>query len=1418
MTGRGHESNGTATATATVTVNREADTDPTAPTLTSASVGRSGGSTTLRFSEDLDLTVGEALSAAARGAFSRTVNGVAQDIVDIRRDFLTANALVVYHSTIYSGQTVVVSYDKSVAGGAAITDSDGDEVASCTTGQDGVPAVVNESTQEAPVSTDATLSDLVVHDGSANLTLTPLFASGTTTYTAMVANAVAEVTVTPTLNDSGATIEYLDGDDATLTDAGTADGHQVALAVGDNVIKVKVTAEDGNTTETYTVTVTRAAAIPPELEVTLQLSDDLVLESEYPVTVTISATPVAPATADVTVTLTTRRNSAPVADIDLNYYWERGETATRGDDYTPPSGLAVAAQGVLFATVWPSAFSPNAAGTAWVAERAFTIGIIDDQHAEMAETIVFTVESGPNRTSAQTITIRDNDAIGPGRPTGLQAAPTGQTRIQLSWTAPAAVGSFAITGYTIEVSENAGATWNVLTGHTGSARTDYRHAGLSAGERRHYRVSAISAAGTSAPSNVASATTMAAGPAATNPVLPPPQDVNATPILPGEIRLGWWRNPDEPSKDLVDRHQYRYRVRNASTWTVDWTTVNQTALPGTTETRNYNSVLLKGLTARTTYEFQVRSVDKGGRYSEAVSALGTAVGGRTIWIQADTRSVEEGAPLRFTLSRDQRHGRLMVILRISETGDMLPPGGRTPEGYWHEQVHFGDGNETIPLVLETVNDRRGPEPNSVVTVEVLPSTRQPHPDNELLYEVLPDLGSATITVTAAVAPTCTRNPGDLWCGVVTVGRGSDFDGYRTGIGHLSDTMFSVGTNLYTVTRIYVAGQTAVEGTGDLTFSINPRPGTADQIVLAQLTLDVDNDAFNLNNVKEDRPGLYYWSGAGLDWSEEDYVIARLREDMTASAGTEESSSPLMAAFEGLPEAHDGETAFTFCIVFSEAVTVTPEAMRTRVLTVAGGAVTGAARVDGEPGVWGITVTPDTREALSITLAPTVACEADSAVCTADGRALSIGAAHLVSGPGPETPTQEVQTPLTARFEGVPAAHDGEDAFTVTGGRVTGGGRVDDRRDLFEMTVEPDSDGAVTIKLPAGRECATSGAICTKGENRRQLTNGPSATVKGPAARYARLCSALGIGEEMTRTSMVAAFWEDGDVSDDRLAALDSLGNGNGGYDLGDMLAWAARCRGGEASGPAAGSGPPSPPPALPASRPAGGASRRRKGARGPARHRRTVPDPPATGSATRRSGWLRTALLAAVISVWGCGDGIVDPRNDAPRYDGANAAVVDPGPLHVRLTAPAQARDIGAMLVVEGPAIDSLQAPGLEMFETEESSSTRREVIIAGGLPDGPLLQVWVAPPGRRGPVPREAAPGGGRGLRAQGPERVRERDLPLSAGRGARLRGVGPHPLDAARSRSRVTLPATRRPTFDSLESSLRGEIWPCPASLGRG
>ena len=112
-----------------------------------------------------------------------------------------------------------------------------------------------------PLSTDATLSGLTLSDidfGS--------FSSTTTSYTASVAYSVSQTTVTPTVNDSGA--DYfikLDG----VTDA---DG-TVSLAVGENVITVEVKAEDGDTTKTYTVTVTRAAASTDATLNGLTLSD-----------------------------------------------------------------------------------------------------------------------------------------------------------------------------------------------------------------------------------------------------------------------------------------------------------------------------------------------------------------------------------------------------------------------------------------------------------------------------------------------------------------------------------------------------------------------------------------------------------------------------------------------------------------------------------------------------------------------------------------------------------------------------------------------------------------------------------------------------------------------------------------------------------------------------------------------------------------------------------------------------------------------------------------------------------------------------------------------------------------------------------------------------------------------------------------
>ena len=107
-----------------------------------------------------------------------------------------------------------------------------------------------EFTVTEPPSSDATLSSLTLSGVDFGT-----FDPATTGYAASVANDVAETTVTPTVNDDGAAyVIKLDGD---VDEDGT-----VALAEGENTISVVVTAEDGNTARTYTVTVTRASAEP----------------------------------------------------------------------------------------------------------------------------------------------------------------------------------------------------------------------------------------------------------------------------------------------------------------------------------------------------------------------------------------------------------------------------------------------------------------------------------------------------------------------------------------------------------------------------------------------------------------------------------------------------------------------------------------------------------------------------------------------------------------------------------------------------------------------------------------------------------------------------------------------------------------------------------------------------------------------------------------------------------------------------------------------------------------------------------------------------------------------------------------------------------------------------------------------------
>ena len=229
---------------------------------------------------------------------------------------------------------------------------------------------------------------------------------------------------------------------------------------------------------------------------------------------------------------------------------------------------------------------------------------------------------------------------------------------------------------------------------------------------------------------------------------------------------------------------------------------------------------------------------------------------------------------------------------------------------------------------------------------------------------------------------------------------------------------------------------------------------------------------------------------------------------------QEPQDSLTASFEDVPESHDGSSAFTLRVAFSEAVSTGFRTMRDDAFTVTGGSVNRAKRVDGASDLWEIRVEPSGSGAVTVSLpATTGACTATGAVCTSGGRKLSGAVSAEIAGP-PETPA----TTLTAEFANVPSEHDGSSAFEVRvlfSEVLAGGGsgrriaqslalsgatrgdvrRVDGRRDLYRFQVRPSGNGAVTVSLASTGACGSATAVCTS--DGRALSNVPEATIQGP---------------------------------------------------------------------------------------------------------------------------------------------------------------------------------------------------------------------------------------------------------------------------------------------------------------------------------
>jgi gliding motility-associated-like protein len=170
------------------------------------------------------------------------------------------------------------------------------------TAQDGITTDTYLVTVNRSQSSTATLSNLTLSSG----TLTPTFNGAVTVYTADVTNATTSITVTPTTTDPTAAVTV----NGTPVLSGTASG-SIPLFIGPNTITVTVTAQDGVTSSTYTITVNRAASSIATLS-NLTISSGTLIPvfasgtTSYVASVdnTVTSITITPTTTDATATVT----------------------------------------------------------------------------------------------------------------------------------------------------------------------------------------------------------------------------------------------------------------------------------------------------------------------------------------------------------------------------------------------------------------------------------------------------------------------------------------------------------------------------------------------------------------------------------------------------------------------------------------------------------------------------------------------------------------------------------------------------------------------------------------------------------------------------------------------------------------------------------------------------------------------------------------------------------------------------------------------------------------------------------------------------------------------------------------------------------------------------------------------------------
>ena len=208
----------------------------------------------------------------------------------------------------------------------------------------------------------------------------------------------------------------------------------------------------------------------------------------------------------------------------------------------------------------------------------------------------------------------------PGLVDPLTAVTTSNTSIDLSWSTPSANG-YAVSGYMIERSTDAGNTWTTIVADTQNISITYSDTGLTVGTMYTYKVSGINSLGTGPASNTA---TTHAGDVPNIPVL------TLTALPSSVIQLDW--TVPNSNGFAITTYQIEKSVDGGTTWT-SLSTLNAVTTQDT------------GLVNGTVYQYRILATNQIGNSAFSIPVLMTAgdipasIASLTATTQSDTSIV-----------------------------------------------------------------------------------------------------------------------------------------------------------------------------------------------------------------------------------------------------------------------------------------------------------------------------------------------------------------------------------------------------------------------------------------------------------------------------------------------------------------------------------------------------------------------------------------------------------------------------------------------------------------------------------------------------------------------------------------------------------------------------------------------------------